>query len=179
MTSPSTTVFVFPVVCQQGKCSVASETSDSLARCMLCTNVSYEPQAGGSDRTLLQKEQVTQKAFVSSPEHLCTANDVNAFTYTQGNWLWHGSLYGMGVMPLVCSHQFPHYVEALQAMHISPILTFPVKLGLSFALCYHTFNGMRHLAWDLGLGYGLKELYTSGFFVLGLSLVTAAVLAFK
>ncbi|XP_037558371.1 succinate dehydrogenase cytochrome b560 subunit, mitochondrial [Dermacentor silvarum] len=88
-------------------------------------------------------------------------------------------LYGMGVMPLVCSHQFPHYVEALQAMHISPILTFPVKLGLSFALCYHTFNGMRHLAWDLGLGYGLKELYTSGFFVLGLSLVTAAVLAFK
>ncbi|XP_037516062.1 succinate dehydrogenase cytochrome b560 subunit, mitochondrial [Rhipicephalus sanguineus] len=88
-------------------------------------------------------------------------------------------LYGMGVMPFMCSHNFPHYVEALQAMHISPILTFPVKLGLAFCLSYHTFNGMRHLAWDLGLGFSLKELYATGFFVIGLSLVMAVVLAFK
>ncbi|KAH7946106.1 hypothetical protein HPB49_020412 [Dermacentor silvarum] len=88
-------------------------------------------------------------------------------------------LYGMGVMPFVCSHQFPHYVEALQAMHISPILTFPVKLGLAFALCYHTFNGMRHLAWDLGFGFSLKELYATGYFIIAVSLVAAAVLALK
>ncbi|XP_037502395.1 succinate dehydrogenase cytochrome b560 subunit, mitochondrial-like [Rhipicephalus sanguineus] len=66
-------------------------------------------------------------------------------------------LYGMGVMPFMCSHNFPHYVEALQAMHISPILTFPVKLGLPFASPIHTFNGMRHLAWDLGLGFSLRS----------------------
>ncbi|XP_077524538.1 succinate dehydrogenase cytochrome b556 subunit-like isoform X1 [Amblyomma americanum] len=88
-------------------------------------------------------------------------------------------VYGMGVMPLVCSHHFPHYVEALQSMHISPVLTFPVKLGLAFALCYHTFNGMRHMAWDLGLGFGLKELYATGYFVIALSLAVGAVLAFK
>ncbi|XP_037523138.1 succinate dehydrogenase cytochrome b560 subunit, mitochondrial isoform X1 [Rhipicephalus sanguineus] len=87
--------------------------------------------------------------------------------------------YGMGVIPFMCSHNFPHYVEALQAMHISPILTFPVKLGLAFCLSYHTFNGMRHLAWDLGLGFGLKELYATGYLAIALSLVMAVVLAFK
>uniref|UniRef100_A0A1E1X1P5 Putative succinate dehydrogenase cytochrome b subunit n=1 Tax=Amblyomma aureolatum TaxID=187763 RepID=A0A1E1X1P5_9ACAR len=88
-------------------------------------------------------------------------------------------VYGMGVMPLVCSHHFPHYVEALRAMHISPVLIFPVKLGLAISLCYHTFNGMRHMAWDLGLGFSLKELYATGYFVLALSLAAGAVLAFK
>ncbi|XP_077561554.1 succinate dehydrogenase cytochrome b560 subunit, mitochondrial-like [Haemaphysalis longicornis] len=87
--------------------------------------------------------------------------------------------YGFGVMPLVCSHKFPHYVELLQGMHLSPVLTFPVKLGLSFALVYHTLNGMRHMSWDLGLGFGLKELYISGFTVLGTSVTIALILACK
>ncbi|KAH9368058.1 hypothetical protein HPB48_001042 [Haemaphysalis longicornis] len=63
--------------------------------------------------------------------------------------------YGFGVMPLVCAHKFPHYVELLQAMHLSPVLTFPVKLGLSFALVYHTLNGMRHMVSSVK-GGGLK-----------------------
>lgn len=87
-----------------------------------------------------------------------------------------GFAYGLAAMPLLCAHQFPYYVEALQAMHLSPLLTLPVKAGLAFTLCYHTFNGMRHLANDLGLGFRLKEYYTSGFLVIGLSLASTAAL---
>uniref|UniRef100_A0A023G865 Putative succinate dehydrogenase cytochrome b subunit n=1 Tax=Amblyomma triste TaxID=251400 RepID=A0A023G865_AMBTT len=88
-------------------------------------------------------------------------------------------VYGMGFMPLVCSHHFPHYVEAVRALNISPVLTVPVKLGLAFTLCYHAFNGVRHMAWDLGLGFSLKALSATGYLVLALSFVGAAVLAFQ
>ena len=27
---------------------------------------------------------------------------------------------------------------------------------------YHFFGGLRHLAWDMGYGYELREVYTSG-----------------
>lgn len=84
--------------------------------------------------------------------------------------------YGLAAMPLLCSHQFPYYVEALQAMHLSPLLTLPVKAGLAFTLFYHTFNGVRHLANDLGLGFRLKQYYTSGYLVIGLSLASTAAL---
>lgn len=85
--------------------------------------------------------------------------------------------YGLAMVPLMCSHQFPYYVEALQAMHLSPLLTLPIKAGLAFTLTYHAFNGVRHLANDLGLGFGLKQYYTSGFLVIGVSLASAAALA--
>uniref|UniRef100_A0A090XE11 Putative succinate dehydrogenase cytochrome b subunit n=1 Tax=Ixodes ricinus TaxID=34613 RepID=A0A090XE11_IXORI len=56
-------------------------------------------------------------------------------------------------------------------MSISPVLLVPFKFALAWALCYHTLNGMRHLAWDLGIGFQLKELYASGYTVLAISLV--------
>ncbi len=37
-----------------------------------------------------------------------------------------------------------------------------VLLGCSFALFYHLCNGIRHLFWDIGLGYELSQVYRSG-----------------
>ena len=37
-----------------------------------------------------------------------------------------------------------------------------VLLGFSFALFYHLCNGIRHLFWDVGLGFELKSAYASG-----------------
>jgi len=41
-----------------------------------------------------------------------------------------------------------------------------------FALVYHFFNGIRHLAWDAGYGLDLDSSYKSGYLVLAMSLVT-------
>jgi succinate dehydrogenase / fumarate reductase, cytochrome b subunit len=38
-------------------------------------------------------------------------------------------------------------------------------VGLSFCLFYHTLNGVRHLAWDAGRGFELKNVYRSGYAV--------------
>lgn len=42
----------------------------------------------------------------------------------------------------------------------------------TLCLFYHLFNGVRHLAWDLGMGFEIRALYRSGWAVL---LVTVAV----
>jgi succinate dehydrogenase / fumarate reductase cytochrome b subunit len=50
-----------------------------------------------------------------------------------------------------------------------------VVFGYSLALVYHGLNGIRHLMWDLRIGLEIKQVYQSGYFVLGLTvLVTAA-----
>jgi succinate dehydrogenase / fumarate reductase, cytochrome b subunit len=35
-------------------------------------------------------------------------------------------------------------------------------IGWTFAFCYHFLNGMRHLFWDLGLGFERSERRLSG-----------------
>ena len=50
-----------------------------------------------------------------------------------------------------------------------------VVFGYSLALVYHGLNGIRHLMWDLRIGLEIKQVYQSGYLVLGLTfLVTSA-----
>lgn len=37
-----------------------------------------------------------------------------------------------------------------------------VMMGCSWALCYHLLNGIRHLAWDIGLGFELETVDRTG-----------------
>jgi len=51
-------------------------------------------------------------------------------------------------------------------------------LAWVFALFYHLCNGMRHLFWDMGLGFDIETVYASGKFVVlvavALTLITFA-----
>lgn len=42
-----------------------------------------------------------------------------------------------------------------------------VLFGFTFALFYHLCNGIRHLGWDVGLGFDLWKLRVSGLAVVG------------
>lgn len=42
-------------------------------------------------------------------------------------------------------------------------------VGWTFALFFHLANGIRHLVWDAGYGFGLREAYLSGWIVLAAS----------
>jgi succinate dehydrogenase / fumarate reductase cytochrome b subunit len=44
-------------------------------------------------------------------------------------------------------------------------------LGWSFSLFFHLANGIRHLFWDAGYGFSLKETYASGWVVVAASAV--------
>jgi succinate dehydrogenase / fumarate reductase cytochrome b subunit len=55
--------------------------------------------------------------------------------------------------------------QAFLASWIGRLLLF----GWSFALFYHLCNGIRHLFWDAGLGFELKNAYASGWCVVAAS----------
>ena len=44
--------------------------------------------------------------------------------------------------------------------------------AFSFCLMYHLFNGLRHLAWDIGWGFEIAQVYRSGYTVIALSLLS-------
>lgn len=49
-----------------------------------------------------------------------------------------------------------------------------VLAGWLFSLFFHLFNGIRHLFWDMGYGFEIKEAYRSGWIVVAVSLVATA-----
>ena len=51
-----------------------------------------------------------------------------------------------------------------------------VVFGYSLALVYHGLNGIRHLMWDLRVGLEIKQVYKSGYLVLGLTVMVTAAL---
>ena len=50
-----------------------------------------------------------------------------------------------------------------------------ILLGWSFSLFYHLCNGIRHLFWDIGLGFKLSASYLSGWLVITASIVLTLV----
>lgn len=46
-----------------------------------------------------------------------------------------------------------------------------ILLGFTFSLAFHFSNGIRHLFWDMGRGYELPTVHTSGWFVVGATIV--------
>ena len=48
-------------------------------------------------------------------------------------------------------------------------------IGWSFAFFFHLSNGIRHLVWDAGFGFEMRQATASGWFVLLLALVLTTV----
>mgnify|MGYP006211671993 CR=1 FL=1 len=40
-----------------------------------------------------------------------------------------------------------------------------------FSLCYHMCNGVRHLVWDLGYGFEIKNVYYSGYITIATAII--------
>ncbi|KAL1411574.1 cytochrome b subunit of succinate dehydrogenase, Sdh3p [Vanrija albida] len=53
-----------------------------------------------------------------------------------------------------------------------------LKALVAFPLTYHSFNGIRHLMWDVGKGLTIKGVYVSGYAVFAATAVATLYLAF-
>jgi succinate dehydrogenase / fumarate reductase cytochrome b subunit len=67
-----------------------------------------------------------------------------------------------------------HYAAALSCLG-SPLLR-PVLAGALFAFCYHLMMGIRHLAFDLGLGFERATARRTGWAAAGSAVVLSVVL---
>uniref|UniRef100_A0A2L2Y344 Succinate dehydrogenase cytochrome b560 subunit, mitochondrial n=1 Tax=Parasteatoda tepidariorum TaxID=114398 RepID=A0A2L2Y344_PARTP len=86
-------------------------------------------------------------------------------------------MYSISIGMLLLPANFPHYFEALQSMYIGTPIIFTMKFALAWSLFYHSFNGVRHLAWDLGYGFDMKTLYMTGYLVIGSSIAASLIAA--
>ncbi|XP_054977578.1 succinate dehydrogenase cytochrome b560 subunit, mitochondrial [Sorex araneus] len=85
------------------------------------------------------------------------------------------SLFGLSA--LLVPGNFESHLELLRSLSLGPALIHSAKFALAFPLMYHTWNGVRHLMWDLGKGLKIPQLYQSGVAVLVLTVLTSAGLA--
>ncbi|KAK6468562.1 succinate dehydrogenase cytochrome b560 subunit [Huso huso] len=81
------------------------------------------------------------------------------------------------VSALVLPGDFASYLNLIQSLSLGPALICTAKFGLAFPVAFHSFNGIRHLMWDLGKGFRMPEVYRSGYAVIALSVLSAIALA--
>ncbi|XP_021567941.1 succinate dehydrogenase cytochrome b560 subunit, mitochondrial isoform X2 [Carlito syrichta] len=85
------------------------------------------------------------------------------------------SLFGLSA--LLLPGNFESYLELVKCLSLGPALIHTAKFALVFPLMYHTWNGIRHLMWDLGKGLKIPQLYQSGVAVLVLTVLSSVGLA--
>ena len=63
--------------------------------------------------------------------------------------------------------------EAFGAMQsfLGSVLGQVLLFGSLFSLVYHLFNGMRHLAWDMGKGFAMEQVRVSGYVVVATAVI--------
>lgn len=70
-----------------------------------------------------------------------------------------------------------YWVNAVEGMQLSSATLAFIKFHLSIPITYHTLNGVRHLFWDNGKFLKMDEVYKTGWAVVGLSILSAMLLA--
>lgn len=53
-----------------------------------------------------------------------------------------------------------------------------VKFGVALPFAFHSWNGVRHLVWDMGWEFGNKQVQRTGWAVVGLTVGSAGLLAY-
>ncbi len=49
-----------------------------------------------------------------------------------------------------------------------------ILIGFTLSLFYHTCNGLRHLGWDMGRGFGLPTMHRTGWLVFAATIILTA-----
>ena len=92
-----------------------------------------------------------------------------------------GGLYVFALAYLVAPLFGWHLESAVLAASFGSL---PVAVKVAFKslvalpFTFHSFNGVRHLVWDVGVGFANKTVMRSGWAVVGLSVASALGLAF-
>jgi len=85
-------------------------------------------------------------------------------------------LYGFSLAYLVAPGTFDsaHIIEFVAGL--PDVVKYAGKALLALPFTFHSFNGLRHLAWDSGKFLSLKGVYGTGYAVLGATAVSTIAL---
>ncbi|TFK61944.1 cytochrome b subunit of succinate dehydrogenase, Sdh3p [Pluteus cervinus] len=85
-------------------------------------------------------------------------------------------LYGFSIAYLIAPGTFDsaHVIEVVQSLPDS--VKYAGKTILAAPFAFHSLNGVRHLAWDMGKFMNVKGAYATGYAVLGATAISTAAL---
>lgn len=83
----------------------------------------------------------------------------------------------LGFGTLMVPGGIPCLISIVENWCLPSVILILGKALLALPVTYHYANGLRHLAWDLGKFLSLKEVYSTGYLVSGLSIGAALALA--
>jgi succinate dehydrogenase (ubiquinone) cytochrome b560 subunit len=87
-----------------------------------------------------------------------------------------GSLYLFGIAYLIAPYTGWHMETASMVAAVAAWPT-AVKAGVkaffAFPFFYHSLNGLRHLGWDIGVGFKNQQVIRTGWTVVALTVVTS------
>jgi len=167
------------------RCLVQSKPLTSQLRLSAAFSTSTENKVAVPDRKIRPNEKFFDKnermQRPMSPHVTIYAFPLPALTSIT-NRVTGGAMAGVviaaGCGALVSPEPISVYVDMVRDMHLPLWATIPFKTALCFPVAYHTINGVRHLVYDMGIGYKLTETYTSGYIVIALSLAATAGLVY-
>ncbi|XP_043990741.1 succinate dehydrogenase cytochrome b560 subunit, mitochondrial isoform X2 [Gambusia affinis] len=87
-----------------------------------------------------------------------------------------GAISAFAMAALILPGNYTHYLDLIHSLSVGPFLIGLAKFGIAFPVSYHTYNGIRHLYWDVGKGFKIPEVYSTGYTVIGLSVITSIAL---
>ncbi|XP_053560701.1 succinate dehydrogenase cytochrome b560 subunit, mitochondrial isoform X1 [Bombina bombina] len=85
------------------------------------------------------------------------------------------SLFSLAALTL--PGDYATYLELIKSLHLGPALIYSAKFAVAFPLMFHTWNGIRHLVWDMGKGFKIPQVYQSAIIVLALTFISTASIA--
>lgn len=88
-----------------------------------------------------------------------------------------GYMVAFGIGALVLPHDFSYYMDVAESWQLSAPTLIAAKFTLAYPFTFHLTNGIRHLFWDTGKFLKMKDVYTTGYAMLGTAALMAAVLS--
>ena len=85
---------------------------------------------------------------------------------------------GISIILLVVPGDFKHNLELLKSFKLGPAIIIAIKYIFALPVTYHFLNGIRHLAWDAGVGFKLATLYKSAYFAMSLTFLVSTYFVF-
>ncbi|XP_034946502.1 LOW QUALITY PROTEIN: succinate dehydrogenase cytochrome b560 subunit, mitochondrial-like [Chelonus insularis] len=84
---------------------------------------------------------------------------------------------GAGLTELFVPGGVNLFIDSFHALCLPVPIVFLTKFAIAWPAMYHFFNGIRHLAWDIGIFLSMNHVYKTGWTMLGTSVVTALIIS--
>ena len=99
-------------------------------------------------------------------------NTLSIIHRLSGVILYCGSLFlPLWIVAIAFDGSFSQLIISLISHPLSKV----ILVGLTFAFFYHSLNGIRHLIWDIGMGFEPHQVRNSGITVVALSIIMTSI----